>query len=100
MHCGDIGCESFAFALECRTGREIEKLRWKEAKSRQIEANAGNEHDRASVSAHTPPQVRAITKDRVMQGGEKKRNKKRPKEDALFSLSIKWYTLSVVTSHC
>lgn len=28
---------------------------------------AEKEHDRASLSVHTPPQVRAITKDREMQ---------------------------------
>lgn len=49
---------------------------------------AENERDRASVCAHTAPQVRAITKDRHMQ--------KEAKDDAFYFLSITWYTLS----HC
>lgn len=82
---GNIGSESFASALEFRTGGEkevaAESERETETKSRQMEANAErqeaeDEHDRASVSAHTPPQVGAITKDRETQKEKQKEAKR------------------------
>lgn len=64
---------------------------YKQAQRDNVQAET--EHDRASVSLHTPPQVRVITKDRETQ-------KKRPKVDAFFFPSIKWHTLFMVTFHC